>query len=106
MVQIRVSAEDYPLDPNLLVPLSLALLYLLEGAYKVSYDRHEKVEVSLSFMRGQDGMQIIEMNGEGILENANSIVMQALLRQAHTSLIIPNTEKGRPSCHLIEEAKS
>ncbi len=105
-VQIRVSAEDYPLDPNLLVPLSLALLYLLEGAYKVSYDRHEKVEVSLSFMRGQDGMQIIEMNGEGILENANSIVMQALLRQAHTSLIIPNTEKGRPSCHLIEEAKS
>ncbi len=105
-VHIRVSAEDYPLDPDLLVPLSLALLYLLEGAYKASYDRREKIEVYLSFAHKQNGMHIIEINGVGILENADSIVLQALLKQAHAKFQIPRTEDGETFCQLIVETKS
>ena len=105
-VHIKVSAEDYPLDPDLLVPLSLVLLYLLEGAYKASYERREKVEVYLSFVQKQNGMQIIEINGEGIFENADSIVMQALLKQAHANLEIPRGEDGGNFCRLIVETKS
>ena len=105
-VHIKVSAEDYPLDPDLLVPLSLVLLYLLEGAYKASYERREKVEVYLSFVQKQNGMQIIEINGEGIFENADSIVMQALLKQANANLEIPRGEYGGNFCRLIVETKS
>jgi len=99
-VHLKCEVEDCPLDPDRLVPLSLALLELLGGAYQYAYEKRAEATVSLKFDCEADGRPVLEMQGEGILKKSDSPIMRALLRHANASLEVLEKEGYADCCRL------
>jgi PAS domain S-box-containing protein len=104
-VHVRFSADDCPLDPDRLVPLSLALLELLGGAYQTAFETRTEALVSLAFKCTDDGRRVLEVQGEGIMKKSDSQIMHALLKQAGASLEVLEEGDSRAHCRLIVERR-
>jgi PAS domain S-box-containing protein len=103
-VHLQCSADDCPLDPDRLVPLSLVLLELLEGAYQTAYERRADLSVTLAFCAADDRHRVLELEGEGILRRADSPIMRALLGHAGAHIEVRAGESHRERCRLTIES--
>jgi PAS domain S-box-containing protein len=99
-VHLRFSADDCPLDPDRLVPLSLALLELLGGAYQTAYEKRGELTVRLAFGGAEDRRHVLEVEGEGILRRADSPIMRALLHHAGASFEVLEGKSPHERCRL------
>lgn len=104
-VTLEVSAEDVALDPDRLVPLSLAILELFSAVYRYSYREKEETRAALQLSARMDGSVVIDMVGKGLLESVDSETMRALLEQAGARLETGSEGESAERCRFIISAK-
>lgn len=104
-VTLDVSAEDVALDPDRLVPLSLAILELFSAVYRYSYREKEETRAALQLSARTDGSVVIDMVGKGLLESVDSETMRALLEQAGARLETGSEGVSAERCSFIISAK-
>ncbi len=105
-VHLQFSADDCPLDPDRLVPLSLALLELLGGAYQTAYEKRAELTVTLTFSCAEGRRRVLEMQGEGILRRADSPIMRALLKYADVGFEVLGKKALNECCRLTVEGQA
>ncbi|HBE46079.1 MAG TPA: hypothetical protein DDW14_01620, partial [Spirochaetaceae bacterium] len=92
---------DCSLDPDRLVPLALATLEILGGAYRFAFEKRAETEIRLDYRCLENGEQVLELEGEGMLSAADSMVLHALLRQANARLETEVKEGARQRCRMV-----
>jgi PAS domain S-box-containing protein len=102
-VHLRLSADDCSLDPDRLVPLSLALLELLGGAYQTAYEKRAEVTVLITFRCADGKRRVLEVQGEGIMRKADSPIMRALLKHANADFEVIEGKSPHECCRLTIE---
>ncbi|MGB9685119.1 MAG: sensor histidine kinase [Rectinema subterraneum] len=100
-VHLRFSSADCSLDPDRLVPLALATLEILGGAYRFAFEKRAETEIRLDYRCLENGEQVLELEGEGMLSAADSMVLHALLRQANARLETEVKEGARQRCRMV-----
>ncbi|HBK58682.1 MAG TPA: hypothetical protein DDZ37_04935 [Spirochaetaceae bacterium] len=103
-VHLQFSADDCPLDPDNLVPLSLALLELLGGAYQTAYEKRADLTVTLTFSCAESRRYVLDVDGEGILVRADSPIMHALLKYAGANIELLKGEDHHERCRVTIES--
>lgn len=98
-VRLQFSADDCSLEVDRLVPLALALLELLEGAYAKAYDTRSETSISLSYRCGGGGERRLELLGPGLSAARRSMILDVLLRQAGARIDSISLENGE-GCRL------
>lgn len=104
-VTLEASADDVELDPDLLVPLSLAMLEMLSAVYRYSYRTKEETTVVLRLSTSNDGSLVLDIIGRGVLEPLGSETMRALLERAGARLEMDREGEFAERCRLFIAAK-
>lgn len=105
-VHLRLRADDCALEADRLVPLSLALLELLDRAYIQAYESRAETTISLSYRCESGGARTLELRGESLAKVQPSSILNVLLEQAGVSYEqFPggNSENG---CRLLFHSSS
>jgi PAS domain S-box-containing protein len=100
-VHVRFSAADCSLDPDRLVPLALAALELLGGAYRFAFEKRAETEIRLDYRCLENGEQVLVLEGEGMLSAADSMILHALMRQANARLETKEIEGAKQRCRMV-----
>ena len=84
-VHLHLHADDCALEVERLVPLSLALLELLDGAYVHAYETRSETTISLTYRCEASGARTLELRGESLSKVQPSSILNVLLEQAGVS---------------------
>ncbi|MCX8012976.1 MAG: sensor histidine kinase, partial [Rectinema sp.] len=100
-VKVGVRADEMELDPDRLVPLSLAVLEILSGIYRFSYRSREEVQVELMFTAESSSRAVLEISGKGIFPSLDSETLAALLEQAGAQLEKGGDREAVERCRFV-----
>ncbi len=105
-VHLRLHADDCTLEVDRLVPLSLALLELLDKAYVHAYETRSETTISLLYRCEASGARTLELRGESLSKMPPSSILNMLLEQAGASCEQYSQGKTESGCRLLFHSSS